>query len=77
MKRTLAALALLSVVGASGDALAVTVWHCEAHPPGVPLDQHSGFGLTQPQAAARALAVCSAAHHGIPCQLGLCHIDHP
>ncbi|MFT3771394.1 MAG: hypothetical protein QM820_38765 [Minicystis sp.] len=76
MKRCLATLALLSVVGASGNALAVEVWHCEAHPPGVPEDQHSGFGLTQDAAAARALQACSDAHDHITCDLGLCHIDH-
>ncbi|MFT3771395.1 MAG: hypothetical protein QM820_38770 [Minicystis sp.] len=77
MKHALAAVALLAVTASLPNrALAMIVVRCEAHPPGVPEDQHEGIGLSFPEAQNAALAACSAAHDNITCDLGDCEITH-
>lgn len=58
-------------------ALDGVVWHCVAHPAGLPGDQHHGFGFTKSDAGFTAKARCDADHGGqcvIPWDL--CHVDH-
>jgi hypothetical protein len=61
-------------VGEVSEAL--VVWHCVAHPPGVDVDQHDGFGLSMEEAGQNALADCQAEHGNCVVEWGLCHVDH-
>ena len=78
MKLYMAAFTLFAALAAvPGQALAVTAWHCIAHPGISGWTQVGGVGLTMPEAGNAAKVLCEIQNPSSTCTIdwALCHID--